>query len=547
MKPLGLESRLARWGARGGFVLAGSGLLLLILFATAWASQARLLSFAVEQYAKDEADSLARLLLYDLAGDQRIKECARYEARMAEMKMSNGAVEQGHEISMGLMEFVRNNLSLPDAMVWDAANRFGYQARLSDVVRARYLLYREALLRDRESLSEDMDARVTFSDHLRGLWIHSRNGLVDIRAGEPIPEKGASVRGMSASTFPLYVEGAYFADVAVLSDRGYIESIRLGLSRSLGWLQAGLALFFVLALCGWALGWSVLIKNLRKTVVEPVTSLARRMEAWEQERPSSPRDPDEARWLSTAFEALLRRVAEQRQQLLNAQRLGLMERIGAGLSHELNNAMNPIRLRLDEMLMEENPPSREDLKALKEHILSAQRILKDLSLPGRKPSGPPERVSPDEWLSPALRLVEPQFEQGPRLLREVSGACAVMGWPEALVEIAVNLLLNARDAAATKGNAGEVMARLAPGDEGWADFSVSDNGPGIPAEVRAHIGEPFVTSKSSGTGLGLFVVDLLVKRMGGTVSFENAPSGGTTVRVRLPSPATRKDGDGRAD
>ncbi len=542
MKPLGLEGRLARWGTRGGFVLAGSSIALLVLFAAVWASQARLISLAVEDYAKEEADSLARLLLYDLAGDPRVKECARYEARMAEMKQADSTVDMGGDLSLGLHEFVRQNLALPDAVVWDAATRYGYTARLSDIVRVRYRIYSGALGHDRDSLAEDLDARVTFSDHLRGVRIKSRTGLVDIRAGEQAAEECPLARGRGISVFPLYVEASYWADVTVISDRGYIEALRAGLGRSLGWIQATMALLFVCALCGWAAGWHILIKNLRKTVVEPVTALAKRMEEWEQDEPSGPRDADETTWLSTAFEALLKRAGEQREQIRNAQRLGLMERIGAGLSHELNNAMNPIRLRLDEMLMEEAPPSRQDLLALKEHLLSAQRILKDLSLPGRKPSGPPEPVPFKEWLEPALRLVEPQFEGGPRLAREVDSGATVLGWPEALVEIAVNLLLNALDATAARGDDGLVIVALALREEGLIDFTVTDNGPGIPPNVRAHIGEPFVTSKTSGTGLGLFVVDLLARRMGGTVTFEDAPNGGTTARVRFPGKASeRKD------
>ncbi len=543
MKAAGLEGRVARWGTRGGLIIAGSGLALLVLLATVWASQARLISAAVEDYSREEADSLARLLLYDLAGDPRVKECARYEARMAEMKVSNKAVGQGAELSLGLMEFVRQNLSLPDAVVWDAATRYGYEARLSDILRARYLIYGQALSKDRDSLAGDLDARVTFSDHLRGVWIHSRLGLMDIKAGEVPSGKGRLGAGFASSAFPLYVDGAYFADVTVVSDRGYIEKVRAELGRSLGWLQFVLALFFVIAMAGWALGWRILIRDLRETVVKPVTSLAGRMESWEQEAPSGPRDADEAKWISAAFDALLKRVGEQREQLLNAQRLGLMERIGAGLSHEINNALNPMRLRLDEMLMEGAPPSKADLKALKEHVLSAQRILKDLALPGRKPAGPPERVLPDQWLDPALRLVEPQFAGGPRLTREIEPGCAVSGWPEALAEIAVNLLLNARDAAALKGESGQVAVSLASDEKGRVLFSVTDNGPGIPPEVRAHIGEPFVTSKTSGTGLGLFVVDLLSRRMGGGVSFEEGPSGETAVRVRL-VPARGED-DGR--
>ncbi len=544
MRSLGLESRLALWGTRGGFLLVGSGLLLFLLVATVWAGQARLLGEAVEAYAREEADSLARLLLYDLAGDERVLDCRLYEQRMVAMRRADPEVGSTEGLSLGLVAFVAQNLSLPDAVVWDAAVRYGYPARLSDIARARYALYRQALALDREALAEDLSARVTFSDHLRGVRLRSLGGLVDLSAGESVVPRAASVPGRARATFPLYVRAAHWADVTVVVDRSHLEAVRSGLARSLGQLQAGLAGVVAAALAAWGAGWWLLLRNLRRTVVEPVVSLAARMEAWEQEAPAAVPAGDETRWLSEAFDRLLERVRQQREQLLRAQRLGLMERIGAGLSHEINNALNPARLRLDEMMMDGASPSPADLSVLKDHLLAAQRILKDLSLPGRRPAGPPRAIPPGDWLEVARRLVAPHFERGSSLAWAVGAdAPAVLGWPEALVEVAVNLLLNARDAAAARAGGGRVAVTLAVSGAA-AELVVADNGPGIPPEVRAHLGEPFVTSKPEGAGLGLFVTDMLVRRMGGALTFDEAPGGGTAVRVRLPRAEGERDGRG---
>jgi signal transduction histidine kinase len=66
-------------------------------------------------------------------------------------------------------------------------------------------------------------------------------------------------------------------------------------------------------------------------------------------------------------------------------------------------------------------------------------------------------------------------------------------------------------------------------------FEVSDDGPGIPPAVRPHIFTPFFTKRQGGTGLGLAVVERIVRAHHGTVTFETALERGTTFRVELPA------------
>src|SRR6185369_13260131 len=105
-----------------------------------------------------------------------------------------------------------------------------------------------------------------------------------------------------------------------------------------------------------------------------------------------------------------------------------------------------------------------------------------------------------------------------------------------LVQILVNLLMNAADALPAE-SAARNRIRLTTRVEGDdAVIDVADNGPGIPPEMRSRIFEPFFTTKpvGEGTGLGLFVTRNLVGALGGTVTVGDTPSGGALFTVRLP-------------
>jgi len=97
----------------------------------------------------------------------------------------------------------------------------------------------------------------------------------------------------------------------------------------------------------------------------------------------------------------------------------------------------------------------------------------------------------------------------------------------------VNLCFNAMEA---MPGGGTLALRTAADGAGWVEVSVEDNGRGMTEEVRAHMLEPFFTTKdaSSGAGLGLSMVYGVIKAHGGTVDIASQPGQGTSVKLRLP-------------
>jgi len=120
---------------------------------------------------------------------------------------------------------------------------------------------------------------------------------------------------------------------------------------------------------------------------------------------------------------------------------------------------------------------------------------------------------------------------------EVDAAATVIGNPDRLVQVFVNLLRNAMHAVQSGGN---VTARSTVNyQQGrkWMTICIEDDGPGIPDNVLPEIFEAFVTSRldARGTGLGLTVAEGIVHQHGGTIAASNRPEGGARLEVCLPA------------
>ncbi len=115
----------------------------------------------------------------------------------------------------------------------------------------------------------------------------------------------------------------------------------------------------------------------------------------------------------------------------------------------------------------------------------------------------------------------------------------VLGNPDRLVQVFVNLLRNALMAVSNRGVIRVESRYLLRGGQNWVCCTVMDNGPGIPAHVLPNLFEAFVSTRldARGTGLGLTVAEGIVTQHGGTISASNRPDGGASLEVLLPAAA----------
>jgi signal transduction histidine kinase len=138
-----------------------------------------------------------------------------------------------------------------------------------------------------------------------------------------------------------------------------------------------------------------------------------------------------------------------------------------------------------------------------------------------------------------LKLVRKEIEARARLVEDLGPSPPVQANEARLVQVLVNLLMNAWQALPAPDPARHVIGvRTAKegGQGGQAVIEIWDSGPGVPPPLRERIFEPFVTTKDigAGTGLGLFVCRNIVKSLQGTITVHDAPGGGALFRVVLP-------------
>jgi signal transduction histidine kinase len=122
---------------------------------------------------------------------------------------------------------------------------------------------------------------------------------------------------------------------------------------------------------------------------------------------------------------------------------------------------------------------------------------------------------------------------------QVRDGDSVVGNPDRLIQVFVNLLRNALLAVSTSGVIKVESRLLQRGGQRWVCCSVVDNGPGIPPHVLPNLFEAFVSTRldARGTGLGLTVAEGIVTQHGGTISASNRPEGGASLEVVLPAAA----------
>jgi signal transduction histidine kinase len=231
-----------------------------------------------------------------------------------------------------------------------------------------------------------------------------------------------------------------------------------------------------------------------------------------------------------------RRLQEQERDLLRAEQLAAVGQLAAGVAHEVRNPLTGIKFLIESALRMTNPVplTGEDLRLIRQEIVRIERTVQGLLDFARMP--PPDRQPHDlrVLVAEATALARSRAERKP-----VETCVTLPDEPvplsadrDQMLSLLTNLLFNAIDATPLGGR---VSVRVALEPSGII-VEVTDTGPGIDPSVVARLFTPFVTTKPTGTGLGLTVARRVARDHGGTLTAANGLEGGACFTLTLPAP-----------
>lgn len=245
-----------------------------------------------------------------------------------------------------------------------------------------------------------------------------------------------------------------------------------------------------------------------------------------------------------------RELRMSHEQLRQADRLASIGTLAAGLGHDMNNVLLPIRSRLDVLETSDLPPdSLRQLDSIRKSVEYLQHLSDSLHLLALDPSdaeASPAATDLSSWWEQVAPLLGRSVPKPVRLAMSLPGNLPpVAVAPHRLTQAVLNLLVNAGEAV---GDDGKVRLWAEALDGGRSvRFSVSDNGEGMTPEVSQRALDPFFTTKKRGlgTGLGLALVHGIVKSAGGAVTIDSEPGHGTTIGLTLPAKLSKLQRDPR--
>lgn len=305
------------------------------------------------------------------------------------------------------------------------------------------------------------------------------------------------------------------------------------------WSGVGFGALGVLVGC--VLSYLVAIQVTRP--VEHVADAARRVAGGDWDvRVGELRASAEISELAHTFDAMTAQLVDQRERLVQAERVAAWRELARRLAHELKNPLFPLRITLDNLRRARTLPPAEFEEVLDESLATLGTGLMNLNtVVGRfgefakMPAPVFETVDPNAIVQHAVKLARAQIDRADRpaitLAVDLDEAChALRADGEQLGRVVQNLLLNAVDA---MPRGGDVTVRTRARG-GLFCLDVADTGEGLTAEERERLFTPYYTTKRHGTGLGLAIVQSVVTDHAGRVWVESVPGHGSTFHIELP-------------
>jgi signal transduction histidine kinase len=302
---------------------------------------------------------------------------------------------------------------------------------------------------------------------------------------------------------------------------------------------------------------ALLAHSMARRISGPISDLtgaARRIAQGDLAARVTSTSRDELQRLVEAFNQMAGDLLRQRSDLERSNRLAAWAEMARQVAHEVKNPLTPIQLSTEHLRRvwgDRDVDFGHTLEVCTETILKQVRILRrmvtEFSAFARPPAAELERVSPLELVREAVRPYQVALPPGVKLTVELPAALPdVLGDRRLLERALVNLLENALQAVGDDGRIAVGAFAAGDGHVNEVRISVEDSGAGIPADIMERIFEPFFSTKTTGSGLGLALVKKIAEDHGGGVALETGPGRPTRAVLWIPAaPPTPDTGTAR--
>jgi PAS domain S-box-containing protein len=256
-------------------------------------------------------------------------------------------------------------------------------------------------------------------------------------------------------------------------------------------------------------------------------------------------------WYGTSTDIHENKLAEE--AMMKSEKLAATGRLAATIAHEINN---PLEAVTNLIFLAQNSgageQSKQFLQLASEELQRVAHITKQ-TLGFYRETAAPGEVRIDTTIDNVLTLYERKIESKDiQIVRSAFDDTAIEAIPGEIRQVLSNLISNAIDALEQRGVLRLAVRALRHSDQSLRGVRiiVSDNGSGIPEEIRQQVFEPFFTTKRDfGTGLGLWVTRQIIRRHGGTIHVRSCTHGkhrGTYFSIYLPARPAIQELDARA-
>jgi nitrogen fixation/metabolism regulation signal transduction histidine kinase len=289
-------------------------------------------------------------------------------------------------------------------------------------------------------------------------------------------------------------------------------------------------------LLGIALSWWATARITRP--VQRLAESAARVAAGDWGATVDSPSADEIGQLARAFNRMTHELVEQRERLVQAERVAAWRELARRLAHELKNPLFPLQITVENMQRARagypeqfDEVFREGTSTLLAELSNLKQIIGRFSDFARMPAPEMQPVNFNQLVTESMRLFEAQLAKaGIRAAAQLDPALRpVAADAEQMTRVLRNLILNAVDAMPEGGALTVRTMALGAG----VRLEVSDTGQGLTPEECQRLFTPYYTSKTHGTGLGLAIVQSVVSDHKGRIAVESEKGKGTTFRIDL--------------